>query len=152
MSSEKDRIFLIALEYCLDQKIMTRKELCEATGLYSGRLSQIINKKYSTGNKVQEKIAKAFGYEIDKFLSLGRELIEKTSNSSSAVNSSGDVTALLWQIADLSRRLAQKDDKIEKLEAQLQQAQLQSQMNEQQMGPRPDAVAQTVASGVHGRS
>ncbi len=74
MSIVKDNFFIEALRFCLDKKIKTRKEVCEYTGIYSGRLSQIINNKYSAGIRVQEKIANAFGYDLDRFLSLGRRL------------------------------------------------------------------------------
>lgn len=120
MSTEKETkrdIFLLVLTDQMCAREISQSELARMTGVLHGRISEIVHEKYRPGLKMQTKIAKAFGYELVDFLSLGRQNSLQELEKAPGITESRE-NKLLRRIDELSQRLCAKDDKIERLEAE----------------------------------
>jgi plasmid maintenance system antidote protein VapI len=71
-----------ALEYCFNQSdFYTHDSLAAEAGVSRSLITEQINKKKSCSAKTQDKIAKAFGYDLVDFLQLGKGLLKEDDNS-----------------------------------------------------------------------
>lgn len=74
MSSQKEinrDYFAAALKDQIVKSGIKQGEIAEKTGILQGRISEIVNGKYTAGVRVQTKIAQCFGYDLTDFLEIG---------------------------------------------------------------------------------
>lgn len=71
--------FMAALEYLLNGKEITQKEISDITGTAAQTISAFVNRKKTPGLTKQEEIAGACGYEYLEFIQFGKELLQSES-------------------------------------------------------------------------
>lgn len=72
------KYFLAALKHSYQHSDFAKQEaLADAAGLSRSMVSEMLRGVKAGKRPSHEKIAKAFGYDLDEFLALGRELLDK---------------------------------------------------------------------------
>lgn len=76
--------FWRALDHCMQRSNFSgwggKEALAAAAGISSGMVNEVLSHKKGRRSGTQEKIARAFGYDLVDFLALGRSLIQQETS------------------------------------------------------------------------
>ncbi len=110
MKQSKTSVFTLAFAAALTIYKISKKEVAEKTGIFTGRISEYALGKTDPSLENIIKIANSFGLDIVDFLALGHPEGPKPQPAAPPLTDAREL--------ELYRRLAKKDDEIETLKAE----------------------------------
>jgi len=88
IESIQNTYFWAAIEYFYRKrdKFKNQLQLAKAAGIWQSQVSEFLKKERGGNQVTQEKIAKAFGFELQEFLDEGQKLVEMKSDQNSPLH------------------------------------------------------------------